>query len=80
MKIRISVRGHVLPIRLASSWVPWDLGMSDFLICLPLCPCGHAADLAKVFGPFVGMYIVAWDAHCKQILANVDRCFLMLDF
>ena len=45
MKIQIGVCGHAWPIRLASGWVPWDLGMSDFLICLSfvfsLCPREH---------------------------------------
>ena len=45
MKIQISVCGHARPISLATGWVSWELGMSDFLICLcfvfPLCPCEH---------------------------------------
>ena len=72
MKIQISVCGHAWPIRLAWGWVPWDLGMSDFLIYLsfvfPLCLCGHPL-LQSCEGDGlwpICWHVVAWGAHWKQ--------------
>ena len=72
MKIQIDVCGHAWPIKLASGWVSWDLGMSDFLICLsfvfPLCPCGHTLVQSCEDGLWpICWHAVAWDAHWKQI-------------
>ena len=73
MKIQIGVCGHALPIRLASGWIPWDRGMSDFLICLSfvfsLSPRGHNL-LQSCEGDGlwpICWHVMAWDAHWKQI-------------